>query len=515
MESVTVYLVSNVSPDLFPNNNPSKFSTNLANEIDFSEGDWEVGVRHIMYPTQIATTSPDDKINLFKYDDYYRNLLPHPPRDKRDLKDFGASINVNGAVLPYPRNADLAATAAYICKQVNESVWARNKELIMLEYKASSKKFIIHIYHQDIALIMTPALAKLLGFKTRNLTKGTHWAWRRFENDKNATDFNDIKMYLYDLTTLESSSHKLLRSLDQLGHVTFNCSVSRNFKDTLPDEYIDDPKVRFSAHINLGKIKVVAENMSYKTFMNHEKKVMFFSFDKESTEKFDLETIYVFEENMEIKIPKQPKESSTGSDVQHMVIKLYYDHARDIVRQLQETPFLSFSIDTQKQVKDPNDLIVQLNKNSKQYGYQFNYDQVKKRFTLTTGSKYFLQMTQSLASVLGFEYNGSIIHSPNTSITASEFPILDRNINALYIYTNIIDPVYIGNVQAPLLLSCPFINTDPKDNVHQQEFLMPYYNKINRSSIHQIDIGIYDDAGTLVPFLQGKTNLSLHFRRKL
>lgn len=527
MENFTVYLVSNVSPDLYPNNNPTKFSTNLANEIDFSNGDWEVGVRHIMYPTQIATTSPDDKINIFRYKQYYRDLLPHPSRDKEGVKKFGATINVNGKAVPYPTNSDLTAAADYICKQVNESVWAKNKKLVRLEYRASSKKFIIHIFYDNMAIMMTNPLSKLLGFKEQNFTKGTHWAWRRFQNDK-TVDLDDIKLFLLDLTLLESTTHKLTRSWDQLGNATFNCSVSRNFKDTLPDEYLDDPKIRFSVHINLGKITVTPETISHQTFTGHEKKVVFFSFDEKSTKKFALQPFYVFNENVEIEIPKQEKIDSDDSknpkvtkekhnpllDIREMEVTVYYDYVRDIDQYLSETPYFTFSVNTQREIKDPKDLIAKLNENAEKYGYRFNYNKVKKRFTLTTGSKYCLQMTKSLASVLGFENTGNAINKLNTNITASDFPILDRNINALYIYTNIIDPVYIGNVQAPLLLSCPFINNDSKDNVHQQEFLKPYYNTINRSSINQIDITIYDDAGTLVPFLQGKTNILLDFRRK-
>lgn len=42
------------------NNSPSRFSTNLANEINLSGGDLEMPVRHIMYPTHVATTGSDE-----------------------------------------------------------------------------------------------------------------------------------------------------------------------------------------------------------------------------------------------------------------------------------------------------------------------------------------------------------------------------------------------------------------------------------------------------------------------
>ena len=89
----TVHLVSNVSPDIYPENNPSKFSTQLAQEIDLGQGQWEVGVRQIMYPTHIATTSKQEKINIYKYEDYYRDLLPHPARSSLDSYVSGVTFD--------------------------------------------------------------------------------------------------------------------------------------------------------------------------------------------------------------------------------------------------------------------------------------------------------------------------------------------------------------------------------------------------------------------------------------
>ena len=79
--------------------------------------------------------------------------------------------------------------------------------------------------------------------------------------------------------------------------------------------------------------------------------------------------------------------------------------------------------------------------------------------------------------------------------------------------SNIVNTVYVGDVKAPLLLTCPF-RKDPNSNVNQLEFLNPTFTKLNRSTIRQIDIEIYDDAGALVPFLYGRTLLTLEFRKR-
>ena len=88
MKSFNIHLASNVSPEWFPNNDASNLSTNLANQIDLSDGEWKVGVRQIIYPTDIAITTRDEKIKVYKYKKYYRHFLPFP-------SSYGALMNVN------------------------------------------------------------------------------------------------------------------------------------------------------------------------------------------------------------------------------------------------------------------------------------------------------------------------------------------------------------------------------------------------------------------------------------
>lgn len=518
MEGFTVHLVSNVSPNLFPDNNPSKFSTNLARELDLSEGEWEVGVRHIMYPTHVSTTSTEDKINIYQEKKYYRDLLPPPPRDddKHDLKNFAQTINVN--VKTYP------AVPEDICKEVNETEWSKDRNLLKLEYKSTSGSFVLTIFHSDIAVKMTDDLAKYLGFEAKLFTKGTYWAAQRFKKDRTG-DFVEVKLHLFDIATLERK-HQIMGSWwDFLGHKQYACDIPRNFKERSSPEKVaaaaDTSTFHFAVHVNTGKIIITPLSKLTKTFLPSEKRILFYSFDKRATEAYGLDSIYVFDEVNEKKIPVQPKlqDYDMNSPLYYMKdieVTFYYDHSRDdIVVDLEKLPMASLSMDTKKELKDPNHLLPKLNSaNAKTYGYSFKYDKVKKRFILTTGSKYALQLSPSLASILGYESKSDFIYRQNTITTAPECPILNRNITALYVYTNIIEPVYVGNVRAPLLLSCPFKVKDNKDKVNQIEFLNPCYTPINRSTINQIDIAIYDDAGALIPFLYGKSKLSLDFRRK-
>ena len=86
--------------------------------------------------------------------------------------------------------------------------------------------------------------------------------------------------------------------------------------------------------------------------------------------------------------------------------------------------------------------------------------------------------------------------------------------NYFAIYSNITADVYVGNVKAPLLTMFPF---NPKECsiLSERRFKKFHYVDLKTNYIAQIDISIYDDAGTLIPFHKDAiTSITLHFRRK-
>ena len=59
--SFRVYLPSNASADVYPNNSPSCYTTRLRKPIQL-DGDWEVGVESISYNTNIG--NPDEQATI-------------------------------------------------------------------------------------------------------------------------------------------------------------------------------------------------------------------------------------------------------------------------------------------------------------------------------------------------------------------------------------------------------------------------------------------------------------------
>lgn len=531
MDNFTVHLVSNVSPGLFPDNNASKFSTNLATELDLSEGEWEVGVRQIMYPTRISTTTDGDEIHIFKYKDNYRDLLPVPSKKEIDMEKIGTSIDL------YPPDGKTSDIVQHLLKTVNDSVWAKEKGILKMEYDKSTNKFIFHIFKEDIVIWMSKNTRKFLGFRKNqhSFTKGTFWTYKWF--DKNASPSSKLKLYLCDLRTLEKETYQLTMSWDsKRNQYCYRRIIQNKYHDSTPPEKYQYSSFAFGVHPHDGFIKMqdMQQRWHLTDHKKYVKKIAFFEFNSLAVNELKLNAFYCANDFVEVKnklnteipppnyyinISKLPVvvNETFANDTNHIALQniyvtVYYNSVIDLTGDLEEKPTATFAINSEKEIEDPSEILPHLNAMKSMYDYTFSYDTVSKRFEVRIDGNIAIQLTKTLSSILGFNTTEHF-HSKSVH-RASNFPLIQRAITALYVYSNILDSVYIGDVKAPLLLTCPFKKSNSINIVEQQEFLNPCYAPLNRARVNQIDIAIYDDAGSLIPFLYGKTKLSLDFRRK-
>ena len=123
-----------------------------------------------------------------------------------------------------------------------------------------------------------------------------------------------------------------------------------------------------------------------------------------------------------------------------------------------------------------------------------------------------LQVTfdNDLRDILGFDknsYDGKGTYSSSDSLS------LTRRIQYLYVYSDVCDMVRVGDTKAPLLAVIPF-NAKECRLLSEKRFPLPMYVPVKKTYISDISIGIYDDAGKIVPFHRdGITTLRFHFRK--
>jgi len=129
-----------------------------------------------------------------------------------------------------------------------------------------------------------------------------------------------------------------------------------------------------------------------------------------------------------------------------------------------------------------------------------------------TDDKLTITFDKNLQDILAFSkssYKGS------GSFVADAAFSLTRRIQYLFVYSNVGEYIRVGDTEAPLIAILPFNAADKTCSLLKEKvFNTPMYVHVSRDRISQIDIGIYDGAGQLVPFIdESVTTLRLHFRQ--
>ena len=527
-DSFHVHLISNVAPQVFPENTPAEFSTPLANEIDLKSGAWEVAVQQIMYPTHVSTTTAKDKVLLHKYQYQGIAKLDYPTPAWRTIEDCSAKLLFN------PDYIQQEQLINYFITRVNTSKW---KELISLHYIKGSKKFTLDLLNDDVLIVLSAALQKVLGFKEQFFfTRSSYWAWSQVDVKTIVIpDDATLGLFILDLTTHRSEKYEMPRAfkppvVGDTVKAAFEADVVHLFHDSLPHEFKTQLKFQIGLYPNGGvrsnegciRFQQVHQYWLQK-FGDHENKILFFRFDENATRLLKLDKLYYYQGENYIKT--KTAIAPTVENLRKVTVEFFYiSPHKKLLRNVAlgdglyghrvDRPPVAIELDSNEEFTDPEALLPKLNKKTGTHEYNFEWDAHRKRYKMNvTSHVYGIELTKTLASILGFDPEKEIYYKGN--YLARDSPVLNRDITSLYVYTNIVDPVYVGNVKAPLLLICPFKRkNDPKNVVHQLEFLNPTYTPVNRNAINQIDIGIYDDAGTIIPFRYGKTKLQLHFRRR-
>ena len=167
-------------------------------------------------------------------------------------------------------------------------------------------------------------------------------------------------------------------------------------------------------------------------------------------------------------------------------------------------------------------LVKSLNNDTVQnYGFKFELDPIQNVLTLsgeplqaTTGN--ILYLTGKIAEILGFRKEIKLQRQldEEVRVTAEFPPDLRRSIYSIYVYCSICEPVLVGTRRVPLLRSVSF-NTGKYGETISVLYSTPVYVSVNAKYINNIEVELRDDMGELIPFVEGKTSLLLHFRRRL
>lgn len=154
---------------------------------------------------------------------------------------------------------------------------------------------------------------------------------------------------------------------------------------------------------------------------------------------------------------------------------------------------------------------------------QFTVTHQKKKVVLYLKGKVILDISDELKILLGFEKNQLTPKYDSSNLAEAEYKMYSIHAEnycdimqsrfAIYVYTDIIENQIVGHSSVPLL------RVVPVEGIHGQvvtkTYVHPQYIPLNTTYVSEIQILFRDDIGAPIPFSRGKSNVTLHFRKRL
>ena len=191
--------------------------------------------------------------------------------------------------------------------------------------------------------------------------------------------------------------------------------------------------------------------------------------------------------------------------------------------------------------EDEETLVSEINKKFQEFEFDKNpylaYNKFTKKVKIVKGlngeDEIFPYMSVALREILGFRNNllsdkiyvynedksrgkegseATIVEIAFNQNTENQVDI-SRGIRSLYVYSDIVHPVRVGDKQVQLLRT---VEIPEKVSFGKQcviKYDKPYYHPIITGDFNSIKIYIKDDAGKDIPFEFGRVTLTLHFQK--
>lgn len=159
-----------------------------------------------------------------------------------------------------------------------------------------------------------------------------------------------------------------------------------------------------------------------------------------------------------------------------------------------------------------SEMIDYLNESMRAIGVRdatFVYSQLTRKVSIITTEDNTIRLNDALRDYLGFAKKYNFYIGETESVTKFD---LNAGMHLMYIYSDIVSYSFVGDTKTPLLRVC---NTSGgKGDETCVSFTNPQYVPVAHRDFETIEININNELGNPMPFITGKSVVTLHFRRK-
>ena len=161
--------------------------------------------------------------------------------------------------------------------------------------------------------------------------------------------------------------------------------------------------------------------------------------------------------------------------------------------------------------RSPTELLLDLNAKLQlnHVDIQIEQDTLTKKVRIKIAPYYFMMIESRLQQMLGFKTQSTF--SSGSHVSDDPINLQQPHIRTMSVYTNIIDYVHVGSQMEQLLRT--FLHEDNGERMLMKEFVHNIYVPVRETCISCIKILIFDENFHEIPFHNGKTMVTLHFKR--
>ena len=459
-------LQSNTSPNTFPNNNGSEFSTPVDNPI-MLENKWEMALMSLTHSNCINT-----------FDNEHMTLT----QKTGDLQDIVRPTRIS---IRSPDTTERSKVISFY-QQTFKDLF---EDGVVLDYSfVKSRAYVtLTVKRKDIFLILSDNLAKTLRLPSEVVSP--------YDTSPSNVEYLMEKLFVHEtsIIVVPMAWKQTKISIKASGETASATLLSERFREKVPSDIC---RVFLTNNSKSVKLRLMKDEPSGTVVM--------FS--------------HLFHKAMGL--PQRAKYSGYNyrwldglSDAQyHTKVESEWFLTLYTIDEIfpHESSLLTSSMLLKPcRLTSSDQVVALLNKEIDGRGVVFSQDNDKLKMEIKNRGTS-IHFTDTLRDILALDKNtftGKGTYEATGSIS------LTRRIRYFYIYSDIGDMVRIGNMEAPLLAVIPF---QPKSCrvLTEKTFRTPMYVPVKRNYISQIDIAIMDDAGCRIPFTDDSaTSLRLHFRQ--
>ena len=143
---------------------------------------------------------------------------------------------------------------------------------------------------------------------------------------------------------------------------------------------------------------------------------------------------------------------------------------------------------------------------------KIKYARTSKKCSIEMHPKQTIHFSPTLATLLGLSYrqNPFTMLDINAALKGDMAADINRGINSLFVYCDLLEHVPVGDTKVPLLRT---VDASGKNGeIINVEFQQLRYIPVQKKNFDTIEILIRDDLGQPIAFESGKLIVTLHFR---